>query len=373
MSCSDSCLFLSQDTTTELLKEVSQQEIDCTSSILFDVNYSSYTLEDTAPFEEYKQVLLEPAGHLELLPEPTYPIFQPRLLNDPLINDEYSGPYEFEVAIVPDQKSPWIYSPLLNKVFLELGKQFPVTFKTRTFPQEALFIRVTPKYSGSQHSIDAVVRCIQHDYHADPSNKDIPAEVRAHVIRCANRQVSYLGNKDQQERLSLVLPLIKPEVGADSVFEFFQFVCTSTCPTPGINRRSLELIFTLENVNGSVVGRKSVNVKICACPKRDQIKDEAKYKNNKNGPPVPRGKKRKAACQPANPGKVLPASDNDTKVYPITINVVGKQTQLKVLSYIEDALAHDLLNHQGEPSEGLYQKVLDDTKAEKNRALNPHH
>jgi P53 DNA-binding domain len=44
----------------------------------------------------------------------------------------------------------------------------------------------------------------------------------------------------------------------------------------GINRKPLKVIFTLETGPGNVVGRYSVDVRICSCPKRDKHQEEAK-------------------------------------------------------------------------------------------------
>ena len=60
--------------------------------------------------------------------------------------------------------------------------------------------------------------------------------------------------------------------GADWVTNLFQFMCFSSC-VGGLGRRPVQVIFTLER-DGQVLGRQSVELRICACPGRDRRTDE---------------------------------------------------------------------------------------------------
>jgi len=56
------------------------------------------------------------------------------------------------------------------------------------------------------------------------------------------------------------------------VTNLFQFMCFSSC-VGGLGRRPVQVIFTLER-DGQVLGRQSVELRICACPGRDRRMDE---------------------------------------------------------------------------------------------------
>ena len=60
--------------------------------------------------------------------------------------------------------------------------------------------------------------------------------------------------------------------GADWVTNLFQFMCFSSC-VGGLGRRPVQVVFTLER-DGQVLGRQSVELRICACPGRDRRTDE---------------------------------------------------------------------------------------------------
>ncbi|KAK9891721.1 hypothetical protein WA026_016517 [Henosepilachna vigintioctopunctata] len=314
---------------------------------LQDISDSFNTLDDVQAMELKQELIF---SELELSPEALLPqshiISQPipRILSVPMsvCNEDYAGPHIFEVSIIPNgSKNPWVYSTILNKVFIDMGAHFPVDFRVSSRPSETLFIRVLPAFSSLQYSQDLVYRCVQHE---QPGlNKDVPDHVRQHIIRCkSNPNAQYLGDKKANQRLSIVFPFSYPQTGTDAVREMFFFVCKNSCPT-GMNRKPIEIIFTLETYEGQILGRRILNVRICSCPKRDKEKEE-KDTQNKDTPS--HGKKRKLEGKVEKIEKKAPSVDtlaNDNNIHTITVNLAGKNNVQQALKYCQDLMAGEIM------------------------------
>ncbi|XP_023024880.1 cellular tumor antigen p53 [Leptinotarsa decemlineata] len=269
-------------------------------------------------------------------------------------NDEYDGPYEFEVDVHPTvAKNSWVYSTTLNKVYMTMGSPFPVDFRVSHRPPNPLFIRSTPVYSAPQFAQECVYRCLNHEFSHKESDGDLKEHIRPHIIRCANQYAAYLGDKSKNERLSVVIPFGIPQTGTESVREIFEFVCKNSCPSPGMNRRAVEIIFTLEDNQGTIYGRKTLNVRICSCPKRDKEKDEKDNTANTN---LPHGKKRKMEKPSKKPMQTQ--AENDTKEFTLTIPLVGRHNEQNVLKYCHDLMAGEILRNIGNGTEGPYKIAL---------------
>ena len=61
-------------------------------------------------------------------------------------------------------------------------------------------------------------------------------------------------------------------MGTAYLTEMFAFMCFSSCAS-GPSRRPVEVIFTLEK-DGQTLGRRVVEIRVCACPGRDRKSDE---------------------------------------------------------------------------------------------------
>ena len=61
-------------------------------------------------------------------------------------------------------------------------------------------------------------------------------------------------------------------MGTEYVTEMFAFMCFSSCAS-GPSRRPVEVIFTLER-DGQTLGRRVVEIRVCACPGRDRMIEE---------------------------------------------------------------------------------------------------
>lgn len=64
---------------------------------------------------------------------------------------------------------------------------------------------------------------------------------------CENKDAMYEGNVDEKSHLNVKVPLGSPESGVDSVTRLYKFMCKNSCAGRGMNRRPINVIFTLED------------------------------------------------------------------------------------------------------------------------------
>ena len=241
-------------------------------------------------------------------------------------NAEYAGQYGFHISFEKPPKetksTTWTYSECHNKLFVRMATACPVRFRTTHQPPPGTIIRAMPVYLKPEHMQDRVRRCPNHatgtehnDHHPAPT----------HLVRCDHQMAVYTEDP-ATGRHSVVVPHEMPQVGASWVTNLYQFMCFSSC-VGGLNRRPLQLIFTLE-VGGNVVGRQSVEVRICACPGRDRRVEERPA----NGPPAPNSIKRPTPTINMNLAKRR--KDNAEE---FTLHVTGRENY-EILLRIRDSL-----------------------------------
>lgn len=173
-----------------------------------------------------------------------------------------------------------------------MSNSLPIEVKCIRRPGQNLYIRATLLYSLPQYTHVLVERCSVHAEKRDINNHNIPQDQIKHVLRCANAGSEYLGDLSNSEHLSVRTLLSLPQAGMDSIRLNYSFMCKNSCPS-GMNRRATEIVFTLEDEFGLVLGRRKVSVRVCSCPKRDKEKEEKEFKDIDATELVPRGKKRK--------------------------------------------------------------------------------
>ena len=98
------------------------------------------------------------------------------------------------------------------------------------------------------------------------------------MIRVNHDNAIYDTDQSSQ-RLSVLVPVERPQPGGQTFDFSLKFMCLGS-DVGGINRRPLKVIFTLEDhQNGDIIvlGRYTVDVRICSCPKRDKQQEEKKF------------------------------------------------------------------------------------------------
>lgn len=201
----------------------------------------------------------------------------------------------FRVNLPSDasDKTSWMYSDKLQKLFVKMGNTCTFNVQLMASPEVTTVVRAMVVCSSPEDQHHPVSRC---DNHRCSDNQDIPDDIKMHVIRCKNEQVSYVGTKDGkvfEERLAILVPMEHTNRAGITL----EFVCQNSCRN--INRRATALVFTLEDQTGRILGRQMFQIKICTNIKRDKlneenaVKEEATSRKRKTERPyeVKKGKK----------------------------------------------------------------------------------
>lgn len=202
-------------------------------------------------------IQFHPPQHLQKLPEA-----------EELIDNLY----DFEINMRGDSsnKSNWLYSPQLNKVFVKIDTPMNVypVFNTGGSSKDNFFIRAMIVYTSQNDLPEPVVKCPNH---RERNQREFPD----HILHCVNSgtAVTYVGMPNGKvfgERLAVVVNMGK--IASNEPLKI-EFSCQNSC-SGGMNRKSTTLVFTLEDQNQNILGRKVMHFKVCSCPRRDKEKDE---------------------------------------------------------------------------------------------------
>ncbi|XP_063229511.1 tumor protein 63-like isoform X3 [Bacillus rossius redtenbacheri] len=183
---------------------------------------------------------------------------------------KWFGQYDFNVCLcTTNQKMGCTFSPLLNKLFTVMNYPIGIQFKC-SWARPDLYVRAVPVFLNDV--AEPVVRCLHHMRPSEETNTGFPHV--DHVIRCEHDTCSY--ERDESSgRLSVVAPLGSPPPGSDVVSFLYRFMCKTSCQG-SMNRRPIQVVFTLETPDKEVVGRDTLLVRVCSCPVRDMRKEECR-------------------------------------------------------------------------------------------------
>lgn len=282
------CSELSRINTDELLPSSNSPIFDFDSETLENNLFTthSFTGFNTQPMLTYVA-----PSHLNQLPE---------------IEDTPDNDYNFNMDLKfdPSNKSHSLYSPKLSKVYIKMDTPLNVypTFNAQGLSADKFFIRAMIVYSSQNDLPEPVVKCPNHRAKGSQTNPD-------HILNCGNRAgVLYVGDptgKIFSERLAVIINM--GSVASNEPLRF-EFSCQNSC-SGGMNRKLTTLIFTLEDEHQNILGRKSMQFKVCSCPRRDKEKDEESTKVV-----LPKKRKLEGGNVPSTSAKriSLPRQDSDS-------------------------------------------------------------
>ncbi|XP_049631284.1 tumor protein p73 [Suncus etruscus] len=258
-------------------------------------------------------------------------------------NADYPGPHHFEVTFQQSstaKSATWTYSPLLKKLYCQIAKTCPIQIKVSTPPPPGTAIRAMPVYKKAEHVTEVVKRCPNHELGRDfNEGQSAPA---SHLIRVEGNNLSQYVDDPVTGRQSVMVPYEPPQVGTEFTTILYNFMCNSSC-VGGMNRRPILIIITLETRDGQVLGRRSFEGRICACPGRDRKADEDHYREQqalnesaaKNGIANKRAFKQSPPAIPALGTNVKKRRHGDEDVF--YLQVRGREN-FEILMKIKESL-----------------------------------
>ncbi|XP_047580216.1 tumor protein p73 isoform X2 [Lutra lutra] len=293
---------------------------------------SPYTPEHTASVPTHSPYAQPSSTFDTMSPAPAIPS-----------NTDYPGPHHFDVTFQQSstaKSATWTYSPLLKKLYCQIAKTCPIQIKVSTPPPPGTIIRAMPVYKKAEHVTEVVKRCPNHELGRDfNEGQSAPA---SHLIRVEGNSLSQYVDDPVTGRQSVMVPYEPPQVGTEFTTILYNFMCNSSC-VGGMNRRPILIIITLETRDGQVLGRRSFEGRICACPGRDRKADEDHFREQqalsesttKNGATSKRAFKQSPPAVPALGTNVKKRRQGDEDMY--YMHVRGREN-FEILMKVKESL-----------------------------------
>lgn len=247
----------------------------------------------------------------------------------------YSGPYGFEMSFEKTdyavKNANYTHSHEVDKLYAKMNVACPVQFRCRNDPPPGSRIRAMMVYMRDEQSHDPVTRCPTHMMNATSR-----PELAKHLIQTVAPENGYDEsdyNTSMYNMNSVCVPFSKPPVGEQHFTILYKFMCLSSC-VGGVNRRPVVAVFTLEDQDCAVIGRRCIEVKICSSPGRDRKQDE----NRKRKKEIPPGSV--PVALPKKPKMVVvgtPKNEGDGKDEVFLLRVKGR-AKYELLKKIYDGL-----------------------------------
>ncbi|XP_055012414.1 cellular tumor antigen p53 [Boleophthalmus pectinirostris] len=243
---------------------------------------------------------------------------------------DYPGEYNFTLRFQKSGTAKSVtstFSETLNKLYCQLAKTSPVEVLVTKDPPSGSVLRATAVYKKTEHVAEVVRRCPHHQ------NEDV-MEYKSHLIRIEGSQLARYYEDFSTKRHSVTVPYEPPQLGSERTTILLSFMCNSSC-MGGMNRRPIRTILTLETPDGLVLGRRSFEVRVCACPGRDRKTEEENRTKSQTG--TKDTKKRKSAPAVEVPVKKTKSSSGEDDKEVFILNVRGRE-RYEMLKKINDAL-----------------------------------
>ncbi|XP_076365494.1 cellular tumor antigen p53-like isoform X4 [Tachypleus tridentatus] len=307
-----------------------------------DMTYAEYSVDHS----EYPGIV--PISHLATI-KPEHLKLAQATCALPATNN-WQGQYGFSLSFgiqeKPTKSTAWTYSEMKDKLFVNMNAVCPVRFHTKHPPTPGTILRAMAVFTKPEYVTEVVKRCLTHSSRNEASNENHPAP--QHLIRCESSQACYLVDPTTG-RHSVVVPYENPQVtrvllisvGMSFVVYLFRFMCLGSC-VGGLNRRPIQIVFTLENDRGLCLGRRALGIRICACPGRDRRNEEILFEKQHEPQQGTVDSVKRAAVRTSQelgnntplPKKVKTSSDDD-RVF--TLEVRGHKNY-EFLCIMRDAL-----------------------------------